>query len=524
MSRRYLSFSIYELRQFAPELSCATLPARKQKHSQRTIPPMINAPESILSAWTALEVLSPATFRKPEDLASGDRSRVATLNALELPWERDEKSRPKQRLYYQIVLGAIRVEPAMELLLERYGDNRIEKPSTTGNAALAVVIVDQQGRLADPSAVAVSSFGWGVVTALNGELDDLALWPSVESQLVEVVEKALRNTNSENDAQRQPITRTQIVAAYEALIATLKLPAEWMEPPEFAIRSYTHFRDRNPPEPILLNSFFLADLSLAKKLFVANETPTNLRRYLGVEQPTQTRDLLRDDAALEKAVSPQWTPLASWPGPGRNPLVLLQQAAVNIAFSETKQNGLIGINGPPGTGKTTLLRDLVASIVTERAQAMAQFENPEIASLSTALRLNVGQGWIHLYKLGDSLKGFEIVIASSNNKAVENVSSELPALGAIADEVPHLRYLKTISDSIHKSETWGVDCGCPGKCTKSQHLQTTLLVERKQRLQFVSACRYWFAHPHRKHRRTHYLGRRSTDYTGGSSEAMGDCT
>jgi len=142
---------------------------------------MTNAPESILSAWTALEVLSPATFRKPEDLASGDRSRVARLDTVELPWERCEKSRPKQRLYYQIVLGAIRVEPAMELLLERYGDNRIEKPTATGNAALAVVIVDQQGRLADPSAVAVSSFGWGVVTALKAELDDLALWPKFES-------------------------------------------------------------------------------------------------------------------------------------------------------------------------------------------------------------------------------------------------------------------------------------------------------------------------------------------------------
>src|SRR5688500_6616550 len=60
-------------------------------------------------------------------------------------------------------------------------------------------------------------------------------------------------------------------SAYEYLIASLGLPVEWMQPPEFAIRSYTHFKDTNPPEPILLNSFFLADLSLAKVLFANDE-------------------------------------------------------------------------------------------------------------------------------------------------------------------------------------------------------------------------------------------------------------
>jgi AAA domain len=438
-----------------PDLTSTALRARVKNHSQQAIPPLTNAPEAIMSAWTALEVLSPQTFRKPEDLATGDRSLIG-IDTAELPWERGEKSRPKRRLYYQIVLGAIRIEPALELLVERYGDTRLEKPSAPGNAALAVVIVDQQGRLTDSSAVAVSSFGWGVMAALNGELDDLALWPKMESQLVANVENILRNRVSEDADFREPITRYGLTAAYEYLITSLGLPVEWMQPPEFAIRSYTHFKDPNPPEPILLNSFFLADLSLAKVLFANDETPHNLRRYLGVERPTQTQDLLLDDETLEKAVSPQSTPLARWPGPGRNPLVLLQQAAINVAFSETTSNGLIGINGPPGTGKTTLLRDLVAGIVTQRAQAMVRFEDPETAFLPTELKLSVGQAWIHLYELSDSLKGFEIVVASSNNKAVENVSAELPGVDAIAADASLLRYFKTISDSIHGRETWGL--------------------------------------------------------------------
>ena len=46
----------------------ATLRARQKNHSQQTVSPITNEPESILSAWIALEVLSPQTFRKPEDL------------------------------------------------------------------------------------------------------------------------------------------------------------------------------------------------------------------------------------------------------------------------------------------------------------------------------------------------------------------------------------------------------------------------------------------------------------------------
>lgn len=438
-----------------PDSSSSALRARVKTQSQRAISPLTNTPESILSAWTALEVLSPPTFRRPEDLASGDRTRVAQLGGVHLPWERGEMSRPNQRLYYQVVLGAVRLEPAVELLIEHYGDTRIEKPVPIGNAALAVVIVDKQGCLIDSPAVAVSSFGWGVITALVGELEDLAQWANVEYELAARIEKILRPTNGEAN-HTQPLTRGGLMSAYEDLIATLGLPVDWLEPPEFAIRSYTYYKDPNPPEPILLNSFYLTDLAVAKELFLRKKAPRNLRRYLGLERPTTTRDLIRDDDVLEPAVSPQKTPLARWPGPGRHPLVLLQQAAVNIAFQETTASGVIGINGPPGTGKTTLLRDLVAGVITERAQEMAKYADPESAFKTTNLKLRVGQSWIHLYELDETLQGFEMVVASSNNKAVENISSELPGIRAIAADASQLRYFKTVSDSLHQRETWGL--------------------------------------------------------------------
>ena len=440
--------------------------------SPQPLPPETNRPEDILSAWIALEVLSPQTYRRPEDLGSGP-ARVAQLSGPKLPWERGEKSRPNQRLYYQVVLGAIKMEPAVALLLERYGDTRPEMPSARGTkAALAIVVVNSQGHLVQSPAIGISSFGWGVMAALKAELADLARWSDVESQLGEQIEKSLTRSATEEEEDR-PLTAAALFNAYEELVDELGIPGDWIEPPDFAIRSYTYYKDPNPPELLLLNSFFLADLAIARQLFSKNEAPRNLRRYLGVEPAQNSQDLLSDDTALADAVSPGLTPLARWPGRDRHPLVLLQQAAVNLAFSETTAGGLLGINGPPGTGKTTLLRDLVAGVVADRAEAMAKFDDPELAFSHSGERLRVGNGWLHLYQVDASLRGFEMVVASSNNKAVENVSAELPGLTAIANDAPELRYFKSLSDALHQTETWGVIAAVLGNMQNRNRFKQT---------------------------------------------------
>lgn len=204
----------------------------------------------------------------------------------------------------------------------------------------------------------------------------------------------------------------------------------------------------------MLNSFFLKDLQTATELFQGDRAPAVLRRYMGSLVPSSRQDLLHDEAAIEQSVAPARFPPARWPGPGRHPLALMQQAAVNLAIGQGPGE-VLAVNGPPGTGKTTLLRDVIAAIVTRRASVMAAMDDPEQAFSSSGHRLKAGNGWLHLYRIDQRLKGFEMLIASSNNKAVENVSAELPALGALAEDASDLRYFKPLSDGLLGSESWG---------------------------------------------------------------------
>jgi hypothetical protein len=402
-----------------------------------------------------LEVLSTNGFRQRKQLVfDGDDRAVAVLRPGLLPWEAGEKSRSNARLFYQMVLGTIDLDKAFPQLLVRYADERENRSSHHGESVLALAILDSSGCLVEAPAVHISSFAWGLPHALQGELTRLSAWHAAERKLTSELSIRLRRVDDEGRAR--PVDRACLMDAWSWLVNGLGLPKEMVKPPEFAIRCYLYERGRETPEPILLNSFFLGDLGRARALAQANQTPKGLARYLTGLSTQQQRNLLADDSVLDEVLSPARTPPARWPGPGRSPLVLLQQAAVNIATQNPEREIITAVNGPPGTGKTTLLRDLVAAVVTSRAEAMARFNNPMDAFTPTGVYFKSGQSKGELFRLDESLLGFEMVVASSNNKAVENVSAELPTLKSVADDVPGLRYFHTLSDALQSVPTWGL--------------------------------------------------------------------
>lgn len=112
-----------------------------------------------------------------------------------------------------------------------------------------------------------------------------------------------------------------------------------------------------------------------------------LDRYL-LEPPT---DLVnhRIDVVSRTGLERVWSRLSAadlpsgrWPEHPDRPLSASQQFAVTTALQELgASSGVFGVNGPPGTGKTTMLRDLVADVVVTPAEALSRLRQPGAPSL-----------------------------------------------------------------------------------------------------------------------------------------------
>lgn len=140
---------------------------------------------------------------------------------------------------------------------------------------------------------------------------------------------------------------------------------------------------------------------------------------------------LEDRSTLEPKLSLDLIPRAAWPTGYM--LRLSQQVALTAMLADGADR-LTVVNGPPGTGKTTLLRDLYANLLTRRAAVMVGYQTPTAAfGAKQELASNNSQQW-SLYAPAAELCGYEMVVASSNNAAVENVTKELPDAAEVRGE------------------------------------------------------------------------------------------
>jgi AAA domain len=208
-----------------------------------------------------------------------------------------------------------------------------------------------------------------------------------------------------------------------------------------------------------LNSFIARDLGKVAAAVDEGAFGTALERYLAAAAGVApARDLGRVDVErdlnrVRELLAPGLLPAGRWPRAVAEPADLGQQLAVNTiihgGYFEQDGGGLLAVNGPPGTGKTTMLRDLIAALVVERARALAELRKPEDAFAAQPFKFGAGSSARTVHRLKDQFTGFEIVLACATNAAAENVTVEIPDVQAIAAEWRgRLDYFNDIASSV----------------------------------------------------------------------------
>ncbi|WP_066452957.1 DEAD/DEAH box helicase [Castellaniella caeni] len=187
----------------------------------------------------------------------------------------------------------------------------------------------------------------------------------------------------------------------------------------------------------ILNSFYIRDIERAMASLRQKGETGALGAYLTPLPKDARTDL--DARRIVDGLHPGSMPAAHWLDEPGHAMSLMQQFAINRIFADSNENdtALFSVNGPPGTGKTTLLRDVFAENIVRRARVLASFDAARDAFVPDQKAKVEFEGqsctW-SIALLKPELTGFEMLVVSSNNAAVNNISVDLPkaaSLGAV---------------------------------------------------------------------------------------------
>lgn len=326
---------------------------------------------------------------------------------------------------HAVLLGIVKGTEVLEAFIDKLEIEYPEKPYL-GNVYSASFVVDAEGYYKEGS-LQIAPFIWVIYQMMfqpDVEFKDIKLdgWDEV----VKDIEKGfnLPEEKVSLDKAAREINAYIQESIFKHMGVTMFRAGDIYGYCGFTAEEIQLVKAETMPINDLKSSFFLDDLQLVlhhidtlkdndKVLSYINSLNKNIEHY----------DLLKDTNQMRKWYNPEVLPYGRWPS--KFNLSFMQQIAVNIAKENPKD--IFSVNGPPGTGKTTLLKDIIASNIVERAAKFCESNH-----VNDIFEKVVGRdGTSFYYTIPSDIAVYGMLVLSSNNKAVENITLELPNISSV---------------------------------------------------------------------------------------------
>ena len=367
----------------------------------------MNEVKRILNFWKEVNLLTPVTVKS---IAFKNQESLSTKDVLKVPYDRiedplllnnDEK--------YEIEIGFGDIKNTY-----LYEKGNIEKEDFVdgdgGESFIFSFKIDGDKKYKEDS-FTISKFTFILLKNLiSKSYDDIEYEIKKFNENIEIDLKSYENYNVEN------VKKITSLILKELNIDNLD---EKILKKSFYLKLFSLSEEDNNESSFAQMDFYTRDLETIAKADLKDDS---LLSNIIYSKENKNRQKIDDNKEFLKEITlPKNMPIGKWPSKF-NPS-LMQAAAINICTSKDYTPNIFSVNGPPGTGKTTLLKEIIADTIVKKAKIIADLNSTDLEIIKT----NTTEPYYrNYYKIPDELKKLGIIVSSNNNSAVENISKDLP--------------------------------------------------------------------------------------------------
>ena len=420
--------------------------------------------KDILKYWYHLEYFSPEYPKKRNSVVISKRGTET------FPWEvNDDKQ-------YDVYFGKVSIDELVRELNTIVGEEQsIEW--IPGEICICGMVLDSEGKYIENS-FTINPFFYAITTIIK----EKTLEVNISDDILENFNKVINTTLM--DGYSVLVDRND----FEKIIDLVTLGFEYKyDNDHLALVNVKEEKDKesdeldNEEQTEIMSSFYTKDI---ERVLSVVEPRDAICKYVEAFYNHDDKKKIDSDVTeMKKWLHPDKFPLGKWPS--KYSPSLMQQVAINIAISkEERRQNIFSVNGPPGTGKTTLLKDIIASNIVDRANVLVGMDPNSFECKELDLAPEGNTKLKNYYVIPDEISQYGIIVASNNNAAVENISLELPKACDVRSDKTHTDYFDTdkktevyftsLAGKLLGNEAWGLISARLGKKANIKKLNSML--------------------------------------------------